>query len=338
MDTKFTRRRLLKALSTSITYLALTTAAGCDLRERTPMAKTPKGTPLPTPKVWPLKNVSSVPSKGVWSFRSRPDLGPPAIEVSKQAHHTAPGYIFVAPKYGLGQHGPMIIDNLGEPVWFRKGRYALDFKVQHYQGEPVLTWWEGEPFPRPSVGEYVILDTSYREIRRVQAGNGHKGNQHDFLITPQDTALLTVYSQARGDLSPLGGSKEGPVMEGIAQEVDIESGEVLFEWHSIEHVGPEESYYKPHYGKYFDYFHINSIDVDHDSSLLIGARHTSTVYKVERETGEIIWRLGGKKSDFEMGPGSRFAFQHDARRHKDGTISIFDNGAPPRYTTTRGAS
>jgi hypothetical protein len=53
---------------------------------------------------------------------------------------------------------------------------------------------------------------------------------------------------------------------------------------------------------------------------------TSTVYKIDRQSGEVIWRLGGKKSDFEMGPGTRFAYQHDARRQPDGTITIFDNG------------
>src|ERR671916_169677 len=121
-------------------------------------------------------------------------------------------------------------------------------------------------------------------------------------------------------------------MEGIAQEVAIESGEVLFEWHSLEHVSPDESYYKPHYRKYrsggsrFDYFHINSIDVDHDNNLLVSARNTSAVYKLDRETGEVLWRLGGKKSDFEMGPGSRTRYQHDARRQPDGTVTIFDNG------------
>src|SRR5919202_1321192 len=190
MSTTFTRRRFLSAAGAGMSYLALTSAAGCDLRERTPVAKTPKGRPLPTPKVWPLQNVSSAPSKGVWSFRSRPDLGPPAIEVSTQAHHTAPGYIFVAPKLGRGQHGPMIIDNLGEPVWFRKGKYALDFKVQHYRGEPVLTWWEGKIVQRHGVGEYMIFDDSYREIARVRAGNGYRGDLHEFIISPQDTALL----------------------------------------------------------------------------------------------------------------------------------------------------
>jgi hypothetical protein len=280
-----------------------------------------------SPRVWPL---SSGPSALPKSFRSRPDLSPPAVEVTTQAHGTAPGYIFIALKEGTGEHGPMIIDNLGKPIWIRKVNYALDFKVQHYQGKLVLTWWEGEPFPRPSVGEYVILDRSYREITRVQAGNGYQGNQHDFLITPQDTALLTVYSPVRRDLSLLGGPEEGMVMEGIAQEIDIESGEVLFEWHSLDHVSLEESYVKPQYGsKYFDYFHINSIDVDHDDNLLISSRHTSTVYKIDRTSGEVLWRLGGKKSNFEMGAGTQSAFQHDARRQEDGTITIFDNGVSP---------
>ncbi len=137
MGTKFTRRQFLTAVSAGVTYLALTNTVGCDLRERTSKVsplRTPKGRPLPTPKVWPLPSASSAPPKGVWAFRSRPDLSPPAVEVTTQAPGTAPGYIFIAPKYGLGQDGPMIIDNLGQPVWFRKGKYALDFKVQYYQG------------------------------------------------------------------------------------------------------------------------------------------------------------------------------------------------------------
>jgi hypothetical protein len=332
MGAGFTRRRFLAAMGAGAAYLALANAAGCDLRERakTPKAKTPEGGSSRAQKVWPTPNVSSAPSKGGWAFRSRPDLSPPAVTVTAQARTQASGHIFIAPKLGVGQHGPMIIDDLGRPVWFRKGKYALNFKVQHYQGKPVLTWWEGKALPRPSVGEYVILDGSYREITRVQAGNGYGGNQHDFLITPQGTALLTVYNPVGWDLSPLGGPKEGLVMEGVAQEVDIETGVVLFEWHSLDHIGPEESYRGPHYRRFLDYFHMNSIDVDQDENLLVSARNTWAVYKVDRESGEVLWRLGGKQSDFEMGPGTRTAFQHDARRQEDGTITIFDNGAGPQ--------
>ena len=78
-----------------------------------------------------------------------------------------------------------------------------------------------------------------------------------------------------------------------------------------------------------DYFHINSIEVEPDGNFLIDAKGTYAVYKVDRESGEVLWRLGGKRSDFEMGEGTRTVSQHDARRQEDGTITIFDNGAPP---------
>jgi hypothetical protein len=268
----------------------------------------------------------------VRSFRSHPELSPPAIEITTQAHHTAPGYIFVAPKKGAGQDGPMIVDDQGQLVWFSKDRYATDFKVQTYQGELVLTWWEGKVVAGHGVGEYVIFDGSYREINRIRAGNGYRGDLHEFFITPRDTALLTAYVPTQTDLSPIGGPEDGAVWDGIAQELDIETGEVLFEWRSLDHVGVQETYREPAQNPStpVDYFHINSIDIDFDGNFLISAKGTSAVYKVERESGEILWRLGGKESDFEMGSGTRFAYQHDARRQSDGTITIFDNGASPK--------
>jgi Arylsulfotransferase (ASST) len=199
----------------------------------------------------------------------------------------------------------------------------MNFGVQTYRGEPVLTWGE-------TPGVYVIFDSSYREIARFGAANGHKGDHHEFLISPQDTALITIYNAVPKDLSSVGGSINGLAVQGIVQELDIETGELLFEWRSMDHVGLDETYGKLGEDRDYpgiDYFHINSIDVDHDDNLLISARETSTVYKIDRNTGEIIWRLGGKKSDFEMAEGTRFAFQHDARRLPDGTISIFDNGS-----------
>jgi len=207
---------------------------------------------------------------------------------------------------------------------------VMDFKLQSYQGRSVLTWWEGV-HTSYGQGEYVLMDESYREVARVRAGNGLQGDHHEFLISPQDTALFTIYHKVPMDLSSSGGSKDATVLDGIAQEVDIETGDVLFEWHSLEHVGLDESYVKP-----YDYFHINSIAVDEDDDLLVSSRTTSTVYKIDRKTGEVIWRLGGKNSDFEMGEGTATAYQHDARRQEDGTITIFDNGNVTKDKQSRG--
>ena len=343
MKKRHTRRKFLEAAGAGATWITLAGTLGCEPDERSSKAAPSKAAPLTRSEDVRVHRSPIEQPEDVWHFRSRPDLRPPAIKVDMRERGTAPGYVFVAPKKGDGQYGTLILDNSGEPVWFRplqnRENYPMDFKVQQYRGEPVLTWCDSKVIGGHGFGEYVILDTSYREITRVQAGHGYKGDHHEFLITPRNTALLTAYGRVRGDLSSIGGPKDGMVWDGVAQEVDIETGEVLLEWHSIDHVGVEESHADLSEDdplKAFCYFHINSIDVDHDGNLLISSRNTFAVYKVDRETGEIIWRLGGKKSDFEMGPGTRTRFQHDARRQPDGTITIFDNGALKTDKLSRG--
>lgn len=333
MSEELTRRRFIRGAAAGITWLALAAATGCDLLQNARSKPSPGKEPLAKrPDSVSLKETRIGQSKSTMAFRSRPDLTPPLITVETPAQDTADGYIFVAPKKGQGQYGAMILDNRGQTIWFRpvqnKGNYAMDFKVQRYHGQPVLTWAEGKVVGGHGVDEYVILDASYREITRFGAGNGFHGDHHEFLITPQDTAMITIYSRESVDLSSVGGLKENSLLVGLIQEINIETGEVIFQWRSLDHVGINESYARPSddYPSPFDYFHINSIDVEPDGNLIVSSRRASAIYKIDRRTGELIWRLGGKKSDFEMGEGTRTLYQHDARRHPDGTLTVFDNG------------
>ncbi len=270
----------------------------------------------------------------VQSFHSRPDLHPPTVTVNKHSSNTARGDVFIGPGNQLGQAGPLILDGQGKTVWFRPlpgSTQAFGFREQHYDGKPVLTWWQGVvTAPGFGIGENLIYDTSYRHIATVKAANGYRADLHDFIITPQGTALILAYNPVHADLSSVGGPRDGVVIDGVVQEIDIKSGLVLFEWHSFDHVALDESQAKPAKGRFFDYFHINSVAVDRDGNLLVSARNTWAVYKIDRHTGTILWRLGGKRSSFEMSAGTQFAYQHDARRQPDGTITLFDNGAAPQ--------
>ena len=146
MGSKFTRRRFLTAVGASATCLALANTVGCKQAMRSPKTR-PTTTSQPAQPEGAV-TYGSPPSsqRGVWAFRSRPDLSPPAVEVAKEAHDTAPGYIFVAPEKGdAGQGGSMIVDDADRwcgsvPCRARTGR-AMNFKVQTYRGETVLTWW-----------------------------------------------------------------------------------------------------------------------------------------------------------------------------------------------------
>lgn len=122
-------------------------------------------------------------------------------------------------------------------------------------------------------------------------------------------------------------------------ELDIQTGRLLFRWSSLDHVLPSESQRSIQTGDFgngvdsanaFDYFHINSIDRDHQHNYLISSRSTSTIFKINGTDGSIIWRLGGKYSNFTLGEGVEFGLQHHARFHTsphDETeiISLFDN-------------
>jgi hypothetical protein len=264
------------------------------------------------------------------TFHSRPDLRPPAATVrrSGQGAQANDGYWFLtAGTNAKAQNGTVILDRHGAPVWFKpspRGWFAYDLRAQRYRDRPVLTWWQGTIFGQ---GEVVIMDTSYTEVARVRAGNGHQVDPHEVLLTPEGTALITCSpSTVAADLSSVGGSRHGHVAESVIQEVDVASGEVLLEWRSLDHVPVSESYMWAGGGVY-DYMHLNSIDVTPDGNLLVSGRHTWALYKLERKTGRVMWRLGGKRSDFAMGPGAQFAWQHDARQLDERTITVFDDGA-----------
>ena len=282
----------------------------------------------------PAKSAPSPsPKPQILQLHSQPQLAPPRLQVTGSTS----GDVFLAPKTQAGQSGPMITDGEGKLIWFHplpKGVIANDFKVQTYRGQPVLTWWEGKTNTRGyGQGSWVIADASYREIARVRAGDGLYGDLHDMQLTDRATALITIYHAVRADLSPVGAVKNGHAVDSIIQEVDAATARVVFEWHSLDHVALTESHAgAPAAGHTFpyDYFHINSINVDADGNLLVSARNTWALYKIDRRTGAVLWRLGGLRSDFALGPGVRFAWQHDARRLPDGTITLFDNESTPK--------
>ncbi len=263
-------------------------------------------------------------------YLTRPDLRIPALTVSTSSGGVAPELDPCSPRTTRRRPrrpGAMITPtSSGALVWEQPlaNLVTTDFRVQTFRSAPMLTWWEGLIRLGHGVGRYVIADTSYAPVAHVNAGNGRQGDLHEFLLTDRGTALLTSYVVTSYDLRPVGGSARGSIQDAMFQEIDIATGKVLMEWHSLDHIPIQESYWAV--GDDWDYVHLNSIGVDHDENLLVSSRNTHTIYKLDRRTGAIIWRLGGKHSSFAVAEAAQFAWQHDARRQPDGSITLFDNG------------
>lgn len=276
----------------------------------------------------------------VHSFKSRPDLAPIKVDVTLfDDERTTDGLIAVTPHVPNGQAGATIYGNSGQPIWHNVAAnphhpiYCL--KVQEYLEEPVLTWSEGAKRIGYGYAHFVIANDAYEPIAYVQGGNGVNGlDVHDMVLTDYGTAWAFSYHPVWTDDA---GTRRN-VLECVIQEIDVSTGDVWWEWHSLDHVPLDESYAaRPdNPDNAWDYIHINSIEVDHDGGLLISSRTTHAIYRISTENHHVIWRLGGKESDFPLEPDEVFAWQHDARRLDDGTVSIFDNLDDSNEVDSRG--
>jgi Arylsulfotransferase (ASST) len=271
-------------------------------------------------------------------FHSEPALEPPSIEITASSPQAAPGDIFTAPYTGPGPPGTMIFDEAGNLVWFHplpaNASAATNLQVQQLGGQPVLTWWQGYIPPQGfGQGEEIIANSAYQQIGRVRAGNGYSADLHDFKLTPQGTGLLTVFNPIDCNLSVVGGPSGAAVTDSVFQEIDLKTGLVRREWHSLDHVPLGDSYsLATHSSKEwpFDYFHINSIDPRADGTTLISARNTWAMYALSTANGTIGSEIGGHRSSVKLGSGTHTAYQHDATTLANGEISVFDNGAVPK--------
>jgi Arylsulfotransferase (ASST) len=270
-----------------------------------------------------------------------PPTSPPPITILTAPAHIGRGDIFITPTGDTSTYanGPEILDKRGNIVWFHAiptAQTASDFRTQTYQGQPVLTWWQGTGLGGLSSGTDYIDNEHYQQIATVNAGNGLSADGHEFLITPWNIALILSYTTATANLTSIGGPADQTVINGVVQEIDITTGKVLFQWNSEDHVpfSQSEQPLPASASTPWDWFHINAVHLDTDGNLLIDGRDTWTTYKVSLATGNIIWQLGGKDSSFTLEARSGqvldsadeiFAWQHDPEAIGHHEYTFFDN-------------
>lgn len=275
---------------------------------------------------------------GTMSYRTYPELSNVMpITVSAPASGTAPGYIFLT-GMGLSQiYDPaiMIIDDAGQPVYIQSFAnntprpLATDFKKQSVGGQDYLVYHLGwQPNIAWTNGKGYVLDQSYAITNTWNIANGYEAfgaDLHDLQLLDNGNALLLSYVPVPYDLTRFGGPADGSVVDMVIQEQDS-ARNVVFEWRGLQHVPLTNSYFPLTATLPVDYMHTNAIEPDRDGNLLISNRNTSDVIKIDRNTGKVLWRMGGRNNEFNFSGDSGFWLQHDVRRLPNGNITLFDNG------------
>ena len=258
----------------------------------------------------------------------------PNIHILTPAGDVGDGYIFATNFLPGGFGGDpnlgaylMILDNNGDPVFYQKvpeTTITTDYKVLK---NGLLAYWQE--------GEYHLYDNNYNHVRTLSAKNGYNGiDLHDLIVLPNGNYMYIIYYNFVKDMSEVvpGGNENARIIDVAIQEVD-EDGNVVFEWKGIDHYDITDTN-RGLTAAQIDYSHANAVELDKDGNILLSSRHMDEITKIDHDTGEIIWRLGGKKNQFTMtsAPGipddPEFFFQHDIRVLPDGSIgdiSLFDN-------------
>ncbi|POR37738.1 Uncharacterized protein TPAR_02080 [Tolypocladium paradoxum] len=275
----------------------------------------------------------------VQTFKSSPAIAPRPNLVRQDAACARNLKTFLTPR-GYAEPASRaqatILDDDGRLVWTSgwEDKQIYNLMVQTYRGQNYLTFWAGnDAVGGHGAGAYYMLDETYSLRRKFEAANGLEGDLHDFRITKQGTALMTVYDVRDHDLSALG-KATGPIWDCLIQEVDMATGALVFEWRASEHLDVAHTHRdiggegEPGAAA-FDWFHLNSIDKDPRGNYLVSSRYLHSVTYIHGRSGEVLWVLGGKGNmfrDLSGGNATNFAFQHDARWDNDyAEITLFDN-------------
>ncbi len=245
----------------------------------------------------------------------------PAISTNIFSGVLSTGKIFLTNWNGAPYY--MIFENDGTPYFYHRAEeWVRDFKLQP---TGILTRFRYE-----GVDGFIAIDSSYRVIDTLKCVNDYETNPHELIFTENGSYYLIATGFRQVDMSVIvpGGDPEATIVDNHIQGFKPD-GSLFFEWLCYDYFNITDATYTDQTASKIDWVHMNSIAVDYDGHLVISSRHLSEVTKININTGEMIWRLGGNNNQFDFPEGDPgLSYQHDARpvEGKPGQYTIFDNG------------
>ena len=239
------------------------------------------------------------------------------------------GYIFIDNRGGRGVPFNVIFDNSGSPVWYQQvWDERRDFKVQANGWATMIIRGGYEEFGGSGQG-FLALDDRYRPVKTFYASNGYYTDEHELQVLENSGYLIIGRRDMRVDMSQYvpGGRPNAIVQETCIQEYTADD-ELIFQWAAWDHLDIRDIQLSDPLSNRMYFSHMNSIDIDDDGHIVVSNRELSEITKIHRQTGDIIWRLGGAHNQFTFvnDPLQGTRNQHAARVLGDNVYSAFDNG------------
>lgn len=252
----------------------------------------------------------------------------PEIQVLHAAPDVTPDLMLVAPRFRQNAERKtyiIVLDNNGVPRFRQKIEAVVNDFKRHSNGLYSYALRLGRNQFGLTDSVIVILDEDFKEIDRLETVGLTQTDDHDFIFTDEGNGIFISYNSMMRDLSAFGLSTEEIVGDSVIQEVTPD-GQVVFQWNSWGNIDLADCIESRGFPS--DYAHLNSLDLTPDGDLIASLRGCSQVLKIDRPSGDVIWRLGGSMSDFLIVGDSfnEFCGQHTALEIAEDRILMFDNG------------
>jgi len=248
----------------------------------------------------------------------------------------ASGYyvLAAAPPNPDSQSFLIAFDSSGDIRWYRafetEGGVGLGEAKQQQNGDFTVflgasTGWQ------PTYGRYIEFRPDGAIVGNHAASPPFYTDNHELLLTgAADSAPLVHvfgYELRTADLSFKGGPTDAPVAGHVILRLTVK-GEVDFYWNAWDHFVIQDWIEPTGVNPPLDFDHPNSLDFDRDGSYVVSFRHMGEITKIDSRTGAIIWRLGGRNSQFTIldDPLGGFSAQHSVRVLDNGNLLVYDNG------------
>jgi hypothetical protein len=243
-------------------------------------------------------------------------------------------YIFIDNRGGNGHPYNVIFDNTGSPIWY--SRYPDERRDMKVQPNGLLTMLARDT----GANHFNALNTNYQQVASYYAVNGYTVDEHELQMLQDGTYFFVALRGETVDMSRyvLGGNPAASVTEQIIQQF-APNGDLIFQWRAWDKIDirDQRTFIDITAGG-FDFPHMNAIDVDKDGNILLSSRNTSEVTKINKDTGQTIWVLGGAANQFTFvndplqGPANQHAIRCVGTNH----YTMFDNGDQHSPSVSRG--
>jgi len=224
----------------------------------------------------------------------------------------------------IPNHSPFrpvnIVDTSGGLIFSETFEYkGHDWKINKNN---LLTYYD-----KHSNG-WFVMNEYHEEIDSIYCQNGFQANSHEFLALSNGNYLLIAYDEQpyAMDSVVVGGDPNATIEGLIIQELDSNKN-LIFQWRSWDHFHITDNVYLDLTSSSLKFIHANAIDIDFDGHILLSSRHLDEITKINRNSGDIIWRWGGSKNQFSISTNDYpFSYQHCIRSLGNNRYILFDNG------------